>query len=86
MEWDLKPIIFVLGLSGVGKTTTSDEMGKMHALLHIDMDHDNPFERIGLPNEWDMDIRKVDFVRLAEKFGSDGWNRTNDLGVMNPTL
>jgi len=21
-----------------------------------------------------------------ESFGSDGWNRTTDLGVMNPTL
>ena len=23
---------------------------------------------------------------LARLFGSDGWNRTTDLGVMNPTL
>jgi hypothetical protein len=23
---------------------------------------------------------------LGEVYGSDGWNRTNDLGVMNPTL
>jgi hypothetical protein len=66
----LKPIIFVLGLSGVGKTTTSDELGKMHALRHIDMDHGNPFECIGLPNEWDMDIRQVDFVLLAENVRS----------------
>jgi adenylate kinase family enzyme len=63
---DLKPIIFVLGLSGVGKTSTSDELGKKYALWHIDMDGSNSFKRIGLPNEWDTDIEQVDFALFAD--------------------
>jgi adenylate kinase family enzyme len=66
----LKPIIFVLGLSGVGKTRTSDELGKKYSLWHIDMDGDNSFKSIGLPNEWDTDIQQVDFALLADNVRS----------------
>ena len=63
-------MIFVLGLSGVGKTSTSDELGKKYSLRHIDMDHSNSFKRIGLPNEWDADIQQVDFALLADNVQS----------------
>ena len=62
----MKPIIILLGLSGVGKTSTSDELGKKYTLWHKDMDRSNSFKRIGLPNEWDTDIEQVDFALLAD--------------------
>ena len=62
----MKPIVLVLGLSGVGKTSTSDALGKKYALWHINMDRSNSFKRIGLPNEWDTDIERVDFAAFAD--------------------
>jgi hypothetical protein len=32
------------------------------------------------------DGNKLRRCKLEQDFGSDGWNRTIDLGVMNPTL
>jgi hypothetical protein len=40
------------------------------------------------PEEWritTMDKLKI-IVPEVKSFGSDGWARTTDLGVMNPTL
>jgi hypothetical protein len=35
-----------------------------------------------------VQLEVFDFFRVVGEwlFGSDGWNRTTDLGVMNPTL
>ena len=57
--------MFILGLSGIGKTTTSQALADRHSLRHIDMDHTNCFERMGLPSTWDSDLKNVDFAVLA---------------------
>jgi hypothetical protein len=62
----LKPIIFVLGLSGVGKTVTAKELSKDYSLLHIDIDRKGGgFAKAGFPPEWDEDVRRVDFALLC---------------------
>jgi len=61
----LKPIIFVLGLSGVGKDYACCVLKEDCSLLHKDMDHRHAFERAGLPPEWDKNILLVDFSVLA---------------------
>lgn len=76
----MKPIIFVLGLSGIGKTSTSEALRKKCALRHIDMDRSNSFKRIGLPNEWDADIEQVDFAAFTDHVRST--LRDEDRGVI----
>jgi hypothetical protein len=62
----LKPIIFVLGISGVGKTDTAKALSKDYSLLHIDIDRKGGgFAKAGFPPEWDEDIARVDFALLA---------------------
>jgi len=62
----LKPIIFVLGLSGVGKTDTAKALSKNYSLLHIDIDRKGGgFAKAGFPPEWDEDVARVDFAHLA---------------------
>jgi hypothetical protein len=62
----LKPIIFVLGLSGVGKTYTAKVLSKDYSLLLIDIDRKGGgFTKAGFPTEWDNDISRVDFALLA---------------------
>jgi adenylate kinase family enzyme len=62
----LKPIIFVLGLSGVGKTDTAEGLSKIGSLLHIDIDRrGGGFAKAGFPSEWDRDIARVDFDCLT---------------------
>jgi hypothetical protein len=62
----LKPIIFVLGLSGVGKTDTAKALSRDYSLLHIDMDlKGRGFAIAGFPSEWDKDVSQVDFGLLA---------------------
>jgi hypothetical protein len=62
----LKLIIFVLGLSGVGKTYTAKALSKDYSLLHIDIDRKaGGFAKAGFPPEWDKDIARVDFAVLA---------------------
>jgi hypothetical protein len=61
----LKPIIFILGLSGVGKTYASRVLKKDCSLLHKDMDHSNAFKNADLPSEWDKNILLVDFGVLT---------------------
>ena len=62
----LKPIIFILGLSGVGKTCTAKAISKDYSLLYIDIDRRRGgFARAGFPPEWDEDVARVDFAILA---------------------
>lgn len=62
----MKPVIFVLGLSGAGKTHTSKVLGEEYLLLHIDIDRTGGgFARAGFPGEWDEDVSRVDFLILA---------------------
>jgi hypothetical protein len=61
----LKPIIFVLGLSGAGKDYACCVLKEDCSLLHKDMDHKDAFELAGLPPEWDKNILLVDFAVLA---------------------
>jgi hypothetical protein len=63
----LKPIIFVLGLSGVGKDYTSGVLKEEFSFLRKDMDQ-NPkhvFEYADFPAEWDKNLSLVDFGILA---------------------
>jgi len=62
----LKPIIFILGLSGVGKTHTAKAISKDYSLKHIDIDRKGGgFTRGRFPAEWDEDIERVDFTILS---------------------
>lgn len=62
----LKPIIFVLGLSGVGKTDMAKALSKDYSLLHIDIDRKSGgFAKAGFPPKWDEDVARVDFASLT---------------------
>lgn len=63
----MKPIIFVLGPSGVGKTYLSEMLAKNKFLyVHIDTDKkERTFAANGFPSEWDDDFHKVDPVHLV---------------------
>lgn len=62
----MKPIVFVLGLSGVGKTHTAKAISEDYLLLHIDIDRKGGgFARAGFPPEWDKDVAQIDFAVLA---------------------
>ncbi len=64
----MKPIIFVFGLSGVGKTYTAKKLSENYSLLHIDIDRKNGgFAKAGFPSEWDKDISQVDFALLTTR-------------------
>ena len=82
----MKPIVFVLGLSGIGKTSTSGALGKKYALRHINMDRSKAFKRIGLPNEWDTDIERVDFAALADHVRSCLKNEDRGAILSFPTI
>lgn len=61
----LKPIIFILGLSAVGKSETAKALSKDYSLLHIDIDRKSGgFATAGFPPEWDKNVAKVDFGLL----------------------
>lgn len=57
--------MLILGLSGVGKTDTSNALAGRHSLRHIDMYHRACFKGVGLPSAWDSDLKQVDFAVLA---------------------
>lgn len=63
------PILFVLGPSGVGKSSISKGLEKHHRFLHIDIDKNRNrirgFELNHFPAEWDEDINGIDFAALA---------------------
>ncbi len=62
----MKPIILVLGPSGVGKSYLSKLLEKsMFQRTCIDTDKvSRTFAANGFPREWDNDFRKVDFALL----------------------
>ena len=57
----MKPIIFVFGPSGVGKSLLSEKLAKLKFLhVHIDTDRKGrSFAANGFPTEWDDDFHKV---------------------------
>jgi hypothetical protein len=62
----LKPIIFILGLSSVGKTHTAKAISKDYSLLHIDIDRKGGgFAKAGFPPKWDEDVARVNFAILS---------------------
>lgn len=63
----MKPIIFVFGPSGVGKSYLSKMLQKKAFLyMHIDTDSRNKsFAANGFPSEWDQDYHKVDPAHLV---------------------
>src|SRR6185369_15337148 len=72
MEQNLKPIIFIFGPSGVGKSHLSDLILEVKKFLKIqiekkDSSHRLSFYKHGFPSEWDSDFSKVDFNILVNK-------------------
>ena len=65
----MKPIIFVLGPSGVGKSYLSKKLEENRFLyVHIDTDRRNKtFAANGFPSEWDNDFHKVDPAHLVDE-------------------
>jgi len=63
----VKPIIFIFGPSGVGKSYLSKMLQKkMFLYVHIDTDSENKsFAANGFPSEWDEDYHKVDPTHLV---------------------
>ena len=63
----LKPIIFVFGPSGVGKSYLSKELEKNRFLYKaIDTDRrERTFKANGFPEEWDEDYRNAYFPRMV---------------------
>ena len=59
----MKPIIFIFGPSGVGKSYLSNLMERQnYSFIHIDTDDaKKTFASYGYPSEWDKDFSKVDF-------------------------
>jgi hypothetical protein len=72
----VKPIIFVLGPSGVGKSYLSKKLKEKNVVyVHIDTDRsDRTFAANGFPSEWDDDFHKVEPATLA----GDLRNRLSD--------
>lgn len=64
----MKPIIFVFGPSGVGKSYLSEGLKQDYSLLHINIDRKGRgFAKAGFPPEWDRDVARVDFALLATR-------------------
>lgn len=63
----MKPIIFLFGPSGVGKSYLS-KMLKKNRFLHVHIDTDSgkrTFAANGFPSEWDDDFHKVNLAHLV---------------------
>jgi GTPase SAR1 family protein len=63
----MKPIIFVFGPSGVGKSYLSKKLAENKFLyMHIDTDRrERTFAANGFSSEWDGDYHKVDLAHLV---------------------
>jgi hypothetical protein len=59
----LKPIIYFLGPSGVGKSCNSKGLKEDYSFLHIEIQ--SGFKRNDFPAEWDEDVATIDFAILA---------------------
>lgn len=66
----MKPIVFILGVSGVGKTYAATAISEEYSLRHIDIDCRCGFARAEFPQEWDDAIDQVDFAVLAARVRS----------------
>ena len=63
----MKPILFIFGPSGVGKSHVSRRLEK-NGFLYVHIDTDRPgrsFAANGLPKGWDDDFRHVDVAHLV---------------------
>lgn len=66
-EPNVKPILLVLGPSGVGKSYLSKKLEKKGFLyVHIDTGNSHSFKENGFPADWDNDFLKVDFDMLVD--------------------
>lgn len=65
----VKPIIFLLGPSGIGKSYLSAMLEKNKFLyVHIDTDsRERTFAANGFPSEWDGDFHKVNLAHLVSE-------------------
>jgi len=63
----LKPVVFVLGPSGVGKSYLSKMLKNNNFLyVHIDTDsREKTFKENGFPSEWDKDFLKINLGQLV---------------------
>jgi hypothetical protein len=64
---DVKPILFIIGPSGVGKSHVSKGLQK-RGFLHVHIDTDRAtrsFAANGFPKEWDDDFQKVNVGHLV---------------------
>ena len=83
----MKPIIFVLGLSGVGKTYTARLISETCSLKHFDMDRGpQGFDKYRLPPEWYSHGEQVDFERLTSRFRKLLENQDEGAVASFPTL
>ena len=60
----MKPVIFLLGPSGVGKTFVSTGLREDFSFRHFVI-HEKSFEASCFPAEWDKDPGQIDFTILA---------------------
>ncbi len=60
----VKPIIFLLGPSGVGKTFVATGLEKYYSFRHFII-HERGFEANDLPAEWDQRPDQIDFANLG---------------------
>ncbi|RJP78975.1 MAG: hypothetical protein C4522_10655 [Desulfobacteraceae bacterium] len=61
----MKPIIIILGPSGVGKSYISQGLSEEYLFRHFDIDNTNGFKKNGFPAEWHDDICRVNFAYLS---------------------
>jgi hypothetical protein len=60
----VKPVIFLLGPSGVGKTFVSTGLEEDYSFRHFVI-HEKSFKANGFPAEWDKDPGQIDVANLA---------------------
>lgn len=83
----VKPIIFLLGPSGIGKSYVAKLLVKKRFLsVHIDTDSRRTFTANGFPSEWDKDFRKVNPAILVDKLQDRLDNGHAGAAVSFPTV
>lgn len=68
----IRPILLILGPSGVGKSCLSEKLSKKEFVyIHIDTDKKSrTFAANGFPSEWDHDFHKIDLEHLVRVLGN----------------
>jgi len=84
----VKPIIFLLGPSGIGKSYLSEMLSKNKFLyVHIDTDSQKrTFAANGFPSEWDDDFRKVNLAHFVGELRDRLDNEHAGAAVSFPTV